>query len=381
MKQKFVSVLSLIAMAVMAAFVMVACEKPTPEPDPEPDPDPEVIEESVKFVLAEYYGDYYGSGSEDVLMVFSSEGMEFEDGVYKSGSGYVAYVDVLADVLPENLIPPTGEYPVGEDLLPGTAVVTGQMYNQLVGSYVLEFTDGVNEPSFYYVEGGNVSLKVDGDNVEMTADFEIMDNEDMRFLFSGEVSVTDRTGGTTTGGGTTGDGGGDYSYEVDTAGVDTFTFNTAQFKNYGQEYNTENDYIFLYMLNDLGEFAEIELYAPKGTTSPVGTYTINDTKGDWTCYRSPGGDSQYDYPSYIGYDVIPELGGFYGASYYLMSGTVEVTETGITIDFVSYNGSEIHAEYDGAVAFDTETESLSVRRYAPRAEVTGKQARMMKLTE
>ena len=176
MKQKFVSVLSLIAMAVMVAFVMVACEKPTPEPDPEPDPDPEVIEESVKFVLAEYYGDYYGSGSEDVLMVFSSEGMEFEDGVYKSGSGYVAYVDVLADVLPENLIPPTGEYPVGEDLLPGTAVVTGQMYNQLVGSYVLEFTDGVNEPSFYYVEGGNVSLKVDGDNVEMTADFEIMDN-------------------------------------------------------------------------------------------------------------------------------------------------------------------------------------------------------------
>ena len=76
---------------------------------------------------------------------------------------------------------------------------------------------------------------------------------------------------------------------------------------------------------------------------PNGTYQINDSEEEGTFFASPGGNDEYDFPSYVG--VPAEEEGYYNP-YYLISGTVTISENGIEVNATSYFGSTIHIVYN-----------------------------------
>jgi hypothetical protein len=77
-----------------------------------------------------------------------------------------------------------------------------------------------------------------------------------------------------------------------------------------------------------------------------GAYQISDSEEEGTFYASPGGDEQYDYGCYFGVTYIdPEDNKEYYNPYYLVSGNVTITETGIQVQAKSYYGSTVNFTY------------------------------------
>lgn len=92
-------------------------------------------------------------------------------------------------------------------------------------------------------------------------------------------------------------------------------------------------------LNEAPNWAELSFNATSFSGSiPAGTYPINDTDAAGTFTSSPGGNDDYDYPSYLGIDA----GDGYYDPYYLMSGNVIIAADGsITVNATSYKGSTV----------------------------------------
>lgn len=144
----------------------------------------------------------------------------------------------------------------------------------------------------------------------------------------------------------------DYSYEPTEVTTFNITFDEVQYEDYSFLGFPYTDLYFI------GEDYEMEMtafcYAVPVTMLRVGTYEISDSYDEGTIEASPGGDYNYDYPTYIAtdfqyYDEYESWG--YGAAYYLMSGTVTVAEdpagVKVTIDAKTYNGSTVKATFVG----------------------------------
>lgn len=144
----------------------------------------------------------------------------------------------------------------------------------------------------------------------------------------------------------------DYSYEPTEQTTLNITFDEVQYEDYSF---LGFPYTDLYFISEdyemeMTAFAE----AVPVTMLPVGTYEISDSYEEGTIEASPGGDYNYDYPTYIAtdfqyYEEYESWG--YGAAYYLMSGTVTVAEdpAGVkfTVDAKTYNGSTVKATFVG----------------------------------
>lgn len=144
----------------------------------------------------------------------------------------------------------------------------------------------------------------------------------------------------------------DYSYEPTEKTSLDISFESVQYEDYSI---LGYPYVDMYFISEEYEM-ELTAFADAVpmTMIPVGTYEISDTYEEGTIEASPGGDYNYDYPSYIAadFDYDEEYGYWgYGAAYYLMSGTVTVAEAPegvkVTVDAKSYNGSTIKATFVG----------------------------------
>lgn len=115
------------------------------------------------------------------------------------------------------------------------------------------------------------------------------------------------------------------------------------------------NYSDIYLSND-DLYIEIGVYAPlvDGTILAPGTYEINSTYEDGTVQASPGGDEDYDYPTFIatGFKYDEDYNEYYYTiAYYLESGTLTVSKEGDMAKFVieakSHYGSTIKATFIG----------------------------------
>lgn len=169
-----------------------------------------------------------------------------------------------------------------------------------------------------------------------------------------------------------------YDYEpVEKSNLD-ITFDEVQYVDYSPFFGIP--YTDMYFIAE--EF-EMELTAfceaVPVTMLPVGTYEISDSAEDGTIEASPGGDDNYDYPSYIAtdfkyYEEYESWG--YGAAYYLVSGTLTVSEdpegVKMTLDAKTYNGSTVKATFIGCPDGDEEYLEGVGSVLAPSANHDGK---------
>lgn len=138
-----------------------------------------------------------------------------------------------------------------------------------------------------------------------------------------------------------------YEYEPFEKTTINTTFKGMAFEDYSDLVGSVS---FLFTDNEeadyytAGEWAELEYLtasfdADKGL--PKGEYQITNTEEEGTFYASPGGDEVYDYPCYYAKALDAES----YDPYYLVSGTVKVTDTGWEVNATSYYGSTIHWTY------------------------------------
>lgn len=109
----------------------------------------------------------------------------------------------------------------------------------------------------------------------------------------------------------------------------------------------------LYLMSDDYEM-ELSVFVDTDslTILPAGTYPIDNSYTDNTVMASPGGNDEYDFPSYLITDFEQDAASgewYYNTVYYLASGTLKVTrlEQGVllAVDATSHFGSIIHATY------------------------------------
>lgn len=168
-----------------------------------------------------------------------------------------------------------------------------------------------------------------------------------------------------------------YDYEPTEPTDLNITFDEAQYEDYSF---LGFPYTDLYFISEDYEM-EMTVFAEAVpvTMLPVGTYEISDSYEEGTVEASPGGDYNYDYPSYIAtdfqyYEEYESWG--YGAAYYLMSGTVTVAEdpagVKVTLDAKTYNGSTVKATFVGCPDGDEEYLDGINTVLAPSARPEGK---------
>ena len=146
-----------------------------------------------------------------------------------------------------------------------------------------------------------------------------------------------------------GEGGGsegEYSYDYEPGEVSTFNveMTVAEMSDYTEDYGV----VAIYFESEDGSyFASMELIISSADLVVPGAYQISDSEEEGTFYASPGGDEQYDYGCYFGVTYIdPEDGEEYYNPYYLVSGNVTITETGIQVQAKSYYGSTVNFTYE-----------------------------------
>lgn len=161
-----------------------------------------------------------------------------------------------------------------------------------------------------------------------------------------KLTVTiDGDGGTSEGGEEGGEGGeeGDLNYDYEPTEVTTINL-ALDYISYA-DYTASESAVVVTIgnaadLQSADSWAELLFVATSFDGAiPAGTYEITNTQAEGTFYASPGGDEEYDYPSYLG---VPSSEEGYYDPYYLISGTVTIAANGaLTVNATSYNGSTI----------------------------------------
>lgn len=145
-----------------------------------------------------------------------------------------------------------------------------------------------------------------------------------------------------------GEGGGSegeysYDYEPDEALTFNVEMATAEIEDYTADFGVVTMY---FESADGSYFASMELIVSSADLVVPGAYQISDSEEEGTFYASPGGDEQYDYGCFFGVTYIDqEDNNEYYYPYYLVSGNVTITETGIQVQAKSYKGSTVNFTY------------------------------------
>lgn len=144
----------------------------------------------------------------------------------------------------------------------------------------------------------------------------------------------------------------DYTYEFEPATPTNLniTFEEIEYQDYTDYLSFP--YTDIYLTSDDFEM-EIAVYAQGAEKTPVapGVYPITSTYEEGTVQASPGGDDNYDYPTFIATDFEPyeqdgEITYYYNAAYYIVSGTLTVYEDGsLKLEGKTYYGSTVNAVY------------------------------------
>ena len=351
-------------------------EQPKDSTDVIPD-EPKVDAIKLVEVYESYYSKEFVDGvSNDYWMSFLGEGLELVDGE-PMGSGILVTLEIFPTEVEGNF--PIGEFVFAADAEDGYAWAgweydAGPDYGldegiliMPQGSFVYVVENG--EPvEIKYIVSGKITISGASSAAEVLVDATFADGSQANYSYEGELMFEDydELGGE-------GSGEGEYTYDWEPTVAEEFdvTFDYCQIFNNGNLYNTNSDYIELY-LNGLEWYGEYDLFAPLNSGADAfGTYNIVVDKYDeWCGVPSSGGDDYGDTPSFFGTNFSEE--GYYTTSYYVVSGTVVIAEDGVTVDVMTYYGSKIRATYEGEVVVETG----EVQRVKAEQSVSAKQRRM-----
>lgn len=305
--------------AAAAAVVVASCNNQTPEPTPEPTPDPVTPVETVALYSAGYWGDYYETGTENFYFIFlSDEAMVGSTGVEAAGTVY--FLDIVS-ATQTNLFPASGTYTFDANSSGTANTFTA------VSSSISVYDDDLNETEVLFTAGTvTISTSAAGYLIEATVTGD--DGKEYKFRYDGPVAASDNT---------------PYGSEPETVSTLNLTMTSFTGTNYEDYYSLGTDDIEI-VLESATSGAAIECFGPLGsTTLPTGSYSFARTGAEYTILSSTGYNSQYGYmtPSYVVTDD--------GSYYFLQSGTMTVTASGLTLNATSAKGSTINISYSGAM--------------------------------
>lgn len=313
-----------LATAALACIALNSCDKKTNEPTP--DTDKETTENVVDIAISqiacndyfEAYGDY------QIQMV----------GVDDKDVAYYASIDILPE----------------EASILGTYSVAKKTIDTDYSGLIVNYTDSSTKEDIVTPDTISIVITANGENYDINAEVVYLG---VTYKFSiTNWELTDPA----------------YQYEP----TEQTTLNETYVEFNGYDYTEGYSTVAIDLLND-ETFVTLELYADSAL--PAGTYPLSDTYDVGTAAISSGYNSGYEYdtPCYLG--VFTE-GGYYDETYYFVSGEIVVSypvEDTISIkgSVVSYNGSTINFTYEGAYAWETETED-DEEYSAPVAKVAAK---------
>jgi len=284
------------------AFGFISCEKP-PKPEPELPYDGEYVEYS----SGTFYK-MYDDNSYYFRLYLAQEGLYSENGeLQKNGNEYEISLK-LSGATKDNdyYVPQEGEYIVGENLDFGQVV---EYYNYQNYKYRLsEFETGK-----LVVKKINNGYRIDVDVVDKKGN-----NHKVRY--EGELKTHDCT-----------------EPEEGETNTTNFVLNQVTYNyNYGNIQGWGNDFAWFIISDNNSLNCVVYFLLPTGSTSiPTGTYQINTTGATNTVYSS------YMYST---------LNGYTNWNYGFVSGTVEVTSGGFTINAISAGGTSVTINYTGSLA-------------------------------
>ncbi len=341
-----------VVMAVVMSFGFVSCGN-----DNKPDKG-----EKATLLRAFYWGDYYKNQGENFMIYFCSGTVELDEEEIAVGSGYWICVDLNATGK-EGLFPANAKYPVSVDQTPDTGFIApGYADPAMVvyGTYVMNLVDGLPVDTFYVVDG-YLDVKGSADDAKFELSFVLDNGDKLLFNSEGATEVIDMSedGGTGGGGFVP-----DYSDERDEVKNVDIAISAVQVEDYGDYYmNNTKNYTLQFINADETWGGNVEFFANVDANSPVGTYKVDMTYAEGTVLESAG--EEYDIPSYIYGDISDQS---YGSVYYIVDGTMTVTENTITFNFTTAKGSTFKATYEGVI------DVLSTGYNAPVAKVAGGKA-------
>jgi hypothetical protein len=337
--------------AALAVFALVSCNKNRHRPGPDTPVDPVVPEEKVTeglTVKATYFGDYYGKGFQDYILLFQLGELD-EEGSFKT-SGVELSLDVLTATGGPTLFP-AGIYEITNDKFNSAGIIpsikNGEGEDVTYGdTYLFTQQDADNywlEP----LESAHLEVAVEGAQYTIKVQIKV-DGEEYKYYYKGALSIEDKSGSTEP----EGEGPeGDYDFKADGA---------AAF-NLGHEWGDDTDDWMIYLANekDENEWIVIELVAESGENIealPEGTFSV---PADFynEKYEIVAGIMcplyQYEESYYGTYYVFGnEI--WYSAS----SGNVKITKNGddytVALSFLDeeYDNAQVTSTYTGKVAVD-----------------------------
>ncbi len=143
-----------------------------------------------------------------------------------------------------------------------------------------------------------------------------------------------------------------YDWEPTTPTTLNITFDELETTDYQAIYGLEEPWTDLCFACEEYEMDVYAFVTYSETTGIVpGVYPINDTYAEGTVQASPGGNDLYDIPSFIATDFVPyeedgEVNYYYSTAYYIVSGTLTVSENGdMKLEGKTANGSTVNCTY------------------------------------
>lgn len=158
-----------------------------------------------------------------------------------------------------------------------------------------------------------------------------------------------------------------YSYEWEPEEKDVFNLSFLPDEFISEDMTEEWGFSYLYFENET-HAVELDIFAALTDNGlPAdGTYPIDATGADNTVMASPGGDDDYDYPSYMVTDFEED---YYNTAYYIVSGSVQIAtqdgKTSLTMQAATYYGSTVNLTFsiDAATALErTQTVQTADKR-------------------
>lgn len=367
--------------AALTALALAACKKDPKNPDDNIDPQP--IATKGLSVKATYFGDYYGKGFHDYILLFQL-GEIGEDGYFKT-SGVELSLDVLTATGGPTLFP-AGTYEITDDKYNSAGIIPSIEGEDNEGNvtygdtYLYTQQDADN----YWLEPLQTAhLEVEMNGAQYTISVKVkVDGEEYSYLYIGALPIVDERENEDPG---TGEGpDGDYNFKPDQAYA----------SNLGRSWTLETDDWEFEFDNSKNpdEWMSVEIVSAAAsdiTAIPTGTFSIPADFYDDE-YEPVSGNLL---PPYIWDNAY--CGTFYGYGeevwYIADSGNLKISKSGENYTFelsfkdngdeeLGYSPAKVTMTYTGKVEVDVsnwwdgvededEGSMLYVRKAAPSAKV------------
>lgn len=300
-------------------------------------------------VLAEYYGDYYESGTENwCLAMTSSNGKE---------EIYVEFFTALG------VKDPVGTYTVDatESMAAGTAL-PGYIDEDSYIWPTYYFNDATQD--FALISSGTLTVTKNGNDYTVTADFK--DEEGGRICSSYTGPITIREGELEDDDDDDDDDDEDIEETTLTSDVTVSNITFAEADYWGDAYESGTNDWTLSLENEAGDCLVLEFFTDLAAKTPEGSYTVDLT------YSFAKGTMFDGYFALVG--LAPSYYNTKTEEYaYLASGTLTIAKSGdnytVTAAFKDANGHNISANYSGKMTVAEgqyeDYSSLSVKKAAP----------------